>query len=226
MRKARPKYLLLPAFFPKNMLIQGILLGISLSFMVGPLLFAILQAGIERGFRAGLAVAGGIWTSDALYVLAVLYGLKMLAAMTALPGFRLWAGLAGGILLVTFGLGNLFLKKTPAEPHFSESLQRKNAYLAYFLRGFLLNTVNPFTVFFWLGIAGAVLVPAGWDKSQILVFFGGMLGTLVVTDTLKAYAAKQIRRFLTPRHTQQVRQAIGILLIAFGVVLMVRVAGG
>jgi threonine/homoserine/homoserine lactone efflux protein len=43
---------------------------------------------------------------------------------------------------------------------------------------------------------------------------------------LKAYAAKQIRRFLTPRHTQQVRQAIGILLIAFGVVLMVRVAGG
>lgn len=211
------------------MLIQGILLGISLSFMVGPLLFAILQAGIERGFRAGLATAGGIWASDVLYVLAVLYGLEMLAAMTALPGFKLWAGLAGGALLVAFGLGNLLFKKLPSEPQLSESfklsesLQRKKTYSAYFLRGFLLNTVNPFTVFFWLGIAGAVLVPAGWNDRQILIFFVGMLGTLVVTDTLKAYAAKQIRRFLTPRHTQQLRQAIGILLIVFGVVLMARV---
>lgn len=205
-------------------------MGISLSFMVGPLLFAILQAGIERGFRAGLAVAGGIWTSDMLYVLVVLYGLEMLAAMTALPGFKLWAGLAGGTLLVAFGLGNLFINKTPAKPQLSESLKlserlqrRKNVYFNYFLRGFLLNTVNPFTVFFWLGIAGAVLIPAGWSKGQILVFFTGMLGTLVVTDTLKAYAAKQIRRFLTPRHTQQLRQAIGILLIVFGVILMTKV---
>jgi threonine/homoserine/homoserine lactone efflux protein len=213
------------------MFFEGVILGLSLSFMVGPLLFAILQAGIERGFRAGLAVAGGIWMSDVFYVLAVLYGLEMLAAMTALPGFRLWAGLAGGALLVAFGAGNLFLKKMPpAKPqnpekfHLSESpLTMGKSYPAYFLRGFLLNTINPFTVFFWLGIAGAVLVPAGWNDRQILIFFGGMLGTLVVTDILKAYAAKQIRRFLTPRHTQQLRQAIGILLIVFGVVLMARV---
>ncbi len=70
------------------MLIQGIFLGISLSFMVGPLLFAILQAGIERGFRAGLAVAGGIWVSDVLYVLVVQYGMEALTTLTALPDFR------------------------------------------------------------------------------------------------------------------------------------------
>ena len=209
------------------MLIQGILLGISLSFMVGPLLFAILQAGVERGFRAGLAVAGGIWTSDVLYVLVVLYGLEMLAAMTVLPGFRFWAGLAGGALLVAFGAGNLFFKKS-ADVHPSslalgakEGLSR--TYTAYFLRGFLLNTINPFTVFFWLGIAGAVLIPNGWSNVEILIFFGGMLGTLVVTDTLKAYAAKRVRHFLTPEHTRWVRIGIGVLLVIFGIVLVLRV---
>lgn len=213
------------------MLLQGFLLGLSLSFMVGPLLFAIVQAGIERGFRAGLAVAGGIWASDVLYVLAVLYGLEMLAAMTALPDFRFWAGLAGGALLVAFGVGNLWVKKTPSAKSVpakdldssNNSPHKNTAYSTYFLQGFLLNTINPFTVFFWLGIAGAVLIPNGWNSGQILIFFGGMLVTLAVADTLKAYAAKSIRRFLTPRHTQQMRQGIGVLLIVFGVVLVARV---
>lgn len=229
------------------MLIQGILLGLSLSFMVGPLLFAILQAGIERGFRAGLAVAGGIWVSDVLYVLAVLFGLEVLAAVTALPGFRVGAGLAGGALLVAFGLGNLLMQNKatgdmrPGLRRLKSSAVVREEYLGvsapdregtsiilppyriYFLRGFLLNTINPFTVFFWLGITGAVLIPNGWNDTQILIFFSGMLATLMVTDTLKAYAAKRISRFLTPRHTQQVRQGIGVLLIVFGLVLVARV---
>ncbi|MBX2893502.1 MAG: LysE family transporter [Saprospiraceae bacterium] len=213
------------------MLLQGVLLGLSLTFMVGPLLFAILQAGIERGFRAGLSVAGGIWTSDVLYVVAVMWGLEALAALIALPGFKLWAGLAGGALLVAFGLGNLLWGNTtasnaPLSAHFQpvgNNSPYAKSYFLYFLRGFLLNTINPFTVFFWLGIAGGVLIPNGWGRAQTLVFFGGMLGTLVATDTLKAYAAKQIRRFLTPQHTLQVRRGIGLLLIVFGAVLVARV---
>ncbi len=63
--------------------------------MVGPLFFAIIQASLERGFRAGFTLASGIWTSDALYILAVYYGVDALAALTALPHFRLWAGLGG-----------------------------------------------------------------------------------------------------------------------------------
>ena len=211
------------------MLLQGVLLGISLSFMVGPLLFAIVQAGIERGFRAGLAVAGGIWLSDVLYVLAVQYGMDTLAAVTALPDFKFWAGLAGGALLVAFGLGNLIPAGLAGAARTKDEAVRPALtpgaadYLSCFIRGFLLNTVNPFTVFFWVGITGAVLIPNGWDGREVLVFFGGMLGTLVVTDTVKAYAARRIRHFLTPRHTRQVRQGIGVLLILFGVVMMVRV---
>lgn len=217
------------------MLIQGVLLGISLSFMVGPLLFAIVQAGIERGFRAGFAVAGGIWISDVLYVLAVFYAMDALVTVTSIPNFKLWAGLSGGILLVAFGMGSLFFSRTPmggnqtehistsGEPMEGGTVRYKRTYVAYLLRGFLLNTVNPFTVFFWLGIAGGVLAPNGWNDRQVMIFFSGMLGTLVVTDTLKAYAAKRVRRFLTPEHTLLVQRGIGLLLVLFGAVLVFRV---
>lgn len=206
------------------MLLQGIVLGLSLSFMIGPLLFAILQAGIERGFRAGLSVAAGIWLSDVLYVMALRFGMDGFAALVALPGFKLWAGIAGGLMLAGFGAGNLLMKTaTPENIGSTPTLQRSKSLFRYFLRGFFLNTVNPFTVFFWLGIAGAVIIPNGWGDLQMLVFFGGMLGTLVLTDIIKAYTAKRIRVFLTPRHVWLVRRCVGVLLIGFGVVLVARV---
>jgi threonine/homoserine/homoserine lactone efflux protein len=207
------------------MIFQGVLLGISLSFMIGPLLFSIIEAGIAHGFRAGFAVALGIWLSDIIYVVLVLSGVEVLAQLTAMPGFKVWSGIAGGCLLVIFGLGSFLKSGKNLALETSEAPTSKYGYRwsAYFLRGFLLNTINPFTVFFWVSIAGAVIIPNGWNIYETLLFFGGMLGTLVLTDTLKAYGARHIRRFLTPEHTFWVQRSIGIVLLIFGLVLVVRV---
>jgi len=207
------------------MIIQGILLGISLSFMIGPLFFSIVEAGIAQGFRAGMAVALGIWLSDVFYVALVMSGVDALARMTALPGFKFWSGIAGGCLLMIFGIGSLLTagRRRKPNPIPEGNVQRSRSLTSYCLRGFLLNTINPFTVFFWLSIAGALIIPNGWNTHESIYFFGGMLGTLVVSDTLKAYGARQIRRFLTPQHTLWVQRGIGVTLLVFGVVLMVRV---
>ncbi|MFN0034220.1 MAG: LysE family translocator [Saprospiraceae bacterium] len=209
------------------MLLQGILLGLSLSFLVGPLLFAIVEAGIGQGFRAGVAVAAGIWASDVLYVLAALYGVEAMEALVALPHFKMWAGLVGGGMLVGFGLGSFWKARAQSTNQLSESSKLSESfatktYLSWWLRGFLVNTVNPGTVFFWLGIVSAVVVPSGWSRSQMLVFFGGMLAALVVTDTVKAWAAKRLRRFLTPAHTRQLQRILGALLVIFGAALFFR----
>lgn len=210
------------------MLIQGILLGLSLSFLVGPLMFAIVEAGMAQGFRAGVAVAAGIWASDLLYVLVAFYGVEAMEALVALPHFRMWAGLAGGLLLAGFGWRIIWKARNPIQ--LPESLKQgiwiepvnHNTYLWWWARGFLLNTVNPGTVFFWLGIVTAVVVPSGWSRHEMLIFFGGMLSTLVLTDLLKAWAAKRVRQFLTPAHIRQIQRVLGLLMIVFGLVLVVR----
>lgn len=224
-----------------NLLVNGALLGLTLSFMVGPLLFAIVQASIERGFRAGVAVAAGIWISDVIFVLAVYRSVAAIETLTTLPGFKFWAGICGGLVLLLFGAANFLPRRLSAtdttdtaadklldvldghEPTDTDHNWKRWGYFGWWLRGFLLNTINPFTVFFWLGVAGGIVIPNQWGPWQVLLFFGGMLGTLVVTDTMKAYAAKRVRGFLTPGHIRWVRRGIGLMLIVFGLILVIRV---
>ncbi|MCC7245615.1 MAG: LysE family transporter [Saprospiraceae bacterium] len=203
-------------------MIQGVLFGISLSFLIGPLLFAIVEAALVQGFRAGISVAFGIWTSDLLFMGIVTSSLSSLERLAALPAFRTSAGVAGGLILFAFGAGILLKKKSEKNPlHVREN--RHKPYWLWSVRGFLLNTINPFTVFFWIGLSGAVLIPNNWNTRETLVFFTGMLGTLVLADTLKAYGAKRLRKFLTPDHIRRVQMLIGWLLVLFGLAMMVRV---
>lgn len=201
-------------------IVKGIFLGLTLSLLVGPLLFSLIQASIERGFRAGLACAAGIWLSDGLFVVAVLFGVRQIESMVNLPGFEKWAGLAGGLLLAGFGAGNFFSK---SEAHFEKNGPTSRSLFPYFMRGFLINSVNPFTVFFWLGITTAVIVPNRFSFSESLVFFAAMLGMLALTDLVKIFLAKKIGSWLTPGHLKLVRRVVGISLIGFGILLIFRV---
>ena len=203
-----------------SIIFKGILLGFSLTFLIGPLFFSIIQTGIERGFRAGLAFAAGVWASDAFFVAAVLFGVRQIKWLTEQPSFVRWSGVGGGLLLLSFGAGCFFGKnrfEMAASPLSSAS------FLSLFGKGFLINTINPFTVFFWLGITTAVLVPNGWSFSQSLVFFGAMLTTLALTDAAKAFLAKKIGGWLTEKHIGWVRRGIGFLLVAFGLAMIYRV---
>ncbi|MFN4080061.1 MAG: LysE family translocator [Saprospiraceae bacterium] len=216
------------------MFLKGILLGLSLSFMVGPLLFAIVYASLERGFRAGLALAAGIWSSDMLYLSMLYFGIEQMDNLTRVPHFRFWASMAGGLVLLAFGAGILLKKAPPVVDLHNAPGDRVLDRLdgpelegvkhnwqtwglgGYWLRGFLINLINPFTMFFWLGIAGAVIIPEGWNSPQILRFFGGMFGALIILDTAKAYAARKVRQWLTPSHVARVQRIIGLALLLFG----------
>ena len=200
-------------------LLKGILLGFSLSFLVGPLLFTLVQAAIERGQKAGLAVAAGIWISDLFFVFAVLFFVERIQDFTGGPDFSKKAGLVGGLLLIGFGLANFFKKSASG---FHAGLPSRASLATHFSKGFLINCVNPFNVFFWLGITGTVIVPNGWSPNETLVFFAGMLGTLVAMDVSKVFLAKKIGQWLSAAHIQKVRFFIGMILTIFGIVLIYR----
>ncbi len=223
-----------------GMLWQGMLLGLSLSFLVGPLLFAVVEASLERGFRAGIALAAGIWLSDIAYMLVIYRWVDALNPIAEAPYFRFWVGLIGSLVLLSLGGRALMKKSAPVADHYHSSgdrlldvldrpeppgLQnnwRRWGYLGYFLRGFLVNALNPFTVFFWFGLASAFVVSNAWRPSEVLAFFSGMIVVLIATDTLKAYAAKRIRQLLQARHLLRIQQGIGAVLIGFGMVLLMQ----
>lgn len=201
---------------------QGIYAGLLLALLVGPLLVALLQASLERGTRAALMVALGIWMSDVLFVLSVYFGINQLHNVITWSGFELSLGLVGAIVLALVGVTTL-ITPPPSLTDNNNLLAGAKDYSALLVKGFLINTLNPFTVFFWVTIMTGVILKNDYDTSQATLYFSGILGTIVVTDSMKVFLAKKIRNKLTPRHLWWVRRVAGIALLLFALALVVRV---
>ena len=82
-------------------LIQGAILGLTLSALLGPALFTLLQTSIHRGLKSGIFLAFGIFLSDVSVVyLAFLGALQLISQRSN----YLIAGILGGSILIGFGL--------------------------------------------------------------------------------------------------------------------------
>ena len=47
---------------------DGVMLGLTLTILLGPIFVALTQTGIQHGIRAGVAVGTGIWVSDFIVI--------------------------------------------------------------------------------------------------------------------------------------------------------------
>ncbi|MEO1515941.1 MAG: LysE family translocator [Bacteroidota bacterium] len=203
-----------------NLLLEGIGWGLFLTILVGPILFILIQTGLERGARAGLSVGAGIWTSDFLFVLLAYFGIAYVMDIEQTASLKLWMGWIGGLVLI--GVGVSTISSRPPDPQATQ-VNMTASYLKLFTKGFLINTLNPFTFFFWLTISGAVVAERQLDAGESFLFYGGILGTIICTDTLKVVLAKVIRKKLKNHYLIWVRRIAGVALIAFGIVLIIRV---
>jgi threonine/homoserine/homoserine lactone efflux protein len=207
-----------------EMLWDGIKFGLALSILVGPILFALIQTSIEQGFRAGWMVGFGIWVSDLFFVLITYFGISLVAQLSNWDGLEFWLGIVGGCILLGFGIGS-WVSKPPNVESMENKAVRHSPYLSLWLKGFLINTLNPFTFFFWIGVSGLLFTEQELQPNEAVYFYGGLIGTLVVTDSVKAALAKMIRRWLKPNFILLLRRIVGVLFIIFGVVLLARASG-
>lgn len=200
---------------------EGIKVGLVLCFLLGPIFVALIQTGVEQGFRAGFMVGLGIWFSDLLFILGVYWGLSYVSDLISDDSFSFYLGTAGGLLLVLFGIGTLLGK--PPKLSFENKAVRHSSWISLWTKGFVINTFNPFTMFFWAGLMGTILVKDTPDTMEASWFFIGIMGTVILTDSAKVYLAKWIRRWMKPIHLLWLRRISGAVLVIFGIVLAYRV---
>lgn len=204
-------------------LVEGIQTGLILCFLIGPIFFTLIRTGIERGFRAGVAVGLGIWMSDSMLILAFYSSVSYVMQLLAWEGFSFYIGIVGSIILALFGVSALMSKPVAfGQPSDDLNVKPSSSYVSLWFTGFIINTINPFNILFWFGLMSTALLKQDWAARHVSLYFGGIIGTVIITDLVKVLLAKSIRRIMTAQHLVWMRRISGVALIVFGIALFVR----
>jgi len=117
----------------------------------------------------------------------------------------------------------MFISKPASNMETSGGIEILSSQWRLWLEGFLINTINPFSVIFGTGIITTRSVETNLFSTSSYLFFGSILGTIIFTDTFKIFLAEKIRSRLQPSHILKMRKISGLALFIFGIAMMVRV---
>jgi len=203
---------------------EGIIWGLLVSITIGPAFFSIIQTGIDRGFKSAFYTSLGVMLCDAFIIVICYLGLTSLFQK---PENNIYIGFVGGIILIIYGTYS-YLKKPDILKRRSPKYKTppiNTKQIKYVIKGFLLNIANPFIIIFWLTAVGFVSARTEEGKliNYAIVFFSGTLLTIFGTDLLKSFIGNKIKKYLRPRILLIINKIVGITLIIFGIVLMIRV---
>ena len=199
-----------------DIILFAIPLGLTLSFLVGPVFFILIETSITKGFRAALIFDVGVVLGDIFFIAIAFFSSKqLLEDINNHPSLFL----VGGLIIFTYGLISV-VKKDHIK--YEKIDVKKNNYAALIAKGFFLNVINVGVLIFWLGtmvVAGSELE---FNPKNTSLYFGSVIATYLVLDVIKIYLAKEFKKKLTDEILNKVKRVIGMILMFFGVMLSLK----
>ena len=193
---------------------EGVLFGGLVIFLVGPVFLALVQTSIVSGPPKALSFAVGVWISDLVILLLAWYGIAQIGGGN---DYKTYLGMAGGVVLIGFGLFSIF-KNDRNSP---DKRSGPNKVLGRgFIKGFAFNGFNPMVLIFWSGLLGYELVNYGHQDQERIFFFAGLLLTMIAGDLIKIYFASKLRSVLKPNLISNLNRGVGVLLVFLGARLL------
>ena len=202
-----------------NAVLQGFALSLLLIFSVGPIVFTIIKQSVVNGRTGGFSFVAGVWVSD---LLIVVLSNVFSEVVTNLLHFKKAIGLTGSVFLLAMGVFYLFIKKIKLR-NVEESAFRISAstHAKLAMSGFLINTLNPAVIAFWLTTATTLAV-ANSARERMVIFTTCILVNFGA-DVGKVLLAGSLSKKLTHKNIVFINKISGLLLLIFGIVLLLGV---
>jgi threonine/homoserine/homoserine lactone efflux protein len=200
-------------------ILKGLAMGLLLALSVGPVIFTIIKHSINNGKAGGFSFVIGVWLSD--FLLVVLSN-AFSELVTQLLDFKTVIGVAGSVFLIGMGLFYLLLKKVHIHPEdVSMPPMKSSDHAKIALQGFLLNTLNPAVMAFWLTAATAIAITH--SVRDRIIIFATALALNMGADVIKITLAGKVRKKLTLKNVRLINKISGLILLLFGTVLLLGV---
>ncbi|MGF2412517.1 MAG: LysE family translocator, partial [Ferruginibacter sp.] len=205
-------------------LIKGLAISLLLIFSVGPVIFTIIKQSINHGRRGGFSFVTGVWLSDIIWVVL---SVSFSEAVKTLLHFKIPIGIAGCCFLIGMGIYFAFIKKIkprrtqePVEIEGDEITPagKKTNYFAIFSSGFIINTLNPAVISFWV-IMAASLASVYTFNHQIIIFIT-CLAINMLADVGKVLGAGYLGKKLSDKNIIRINRISGALYLVFGLAIL------
>ena len=204
--------------------LKGLAISLLLIFSVGPVIFTIIKQSINHGRKGGFAFVGGVWLSDIIWVVL---SNSFSEGVKSLLNFKIPIGIGGCFFLIAMGIYYTFFKKIiprqlqePAEiaGDIITPTGKKTNYLAIFTSGFIINTLNPGVISFWVLMAASLSSVYSMDSR--IIIFSTCLAMNILADSGKVLGAGAIRHKLSDKNILLINRISGLLYLGFGGVIL------
>jgi threonine/homoserine/homoserine lactone efflux protein len=196
-------------------LLKGIISGITISFLIGPIFLALADITITKGWRSGLSYIAGVLISD----IVLIYLVETILQQFPFDSIKTQIGIVGGIMLIVFGIVTYFAKATLK----AQDVTSVKTLFQAFLKGVSLNMFNPFVTVWWITMYTTVTINYDTFTDRFLFYFG-ILFMVFLFDLLKMRFAYYLKQRLTENNLSVIKKVVGACLFVFGVVMIVKVA--
>ncbi|MEP6675019.1 MAG: LysE family transporter [Ferruginibacter sp.] len=206
-------------------LIKGLAISLLLVFSVGPVIFTIIKQSINHGRRGGFTFIAGVWLSDIIWVVL---SNSFSEAVKTLLDFKVPIGIAGSLFLIGMGIYFAFIKKIEprrlqepvliAGDEITPAGRTKTNYFAIFSSGFLINTLNPAVISFWVVMAASLA--SVYSFIDRVIIFSTCLGVNMLADVGKVLGAGKLGKKLSDKNILLINRISGALYLIFGGIIL------
>lgn len=192
-----------------NLLIKGLVVGLSIAAPVGPIGLLCIRRSLEQGRVAGLASGLGAATADAAYGFVAGFGLTAVSSFLLAHVFALHLG--GGAALCYLGV-RTFLSAPAGREAQAGAVGLHSAYWSTLL----LTLANPTTILSFVAVyAGLGLVASPTYEAAATLVAGVFAGSALWWLFLSSSVAL-MRHRVSARWMQAINRVSGGSIVAFG----------
>jgi len=197
-----------------NLLIKGLILGISVAAPVGPIGILCINRTLNKNFRSGFFSGLGAATADLVYGLIAVFGLTLISNF--LIEQKLLIQVVGIIFLVYTGIKTIRKKNS----HFEFKTSVNKGLLKDYLSTLFLTFTNPLTILFFIGFFAAFGLSDSVDgtKSGIQLLIGLFIGSCSWWLFLSGLV-NQLRKKIGKNFLHKIDLVSGILILLFGALI-------
>ena len=192
---------------------EGFLTGLTLTIMLGPVTMIILKYSVQVDRVAGVWAATGTWVSDVIFILITFLLTASISQWSENPTIRFWLYVISGFGLLVMGL---MMIRTKKDHVLTGNEEKQTGYKRAFFGGFVVNTLSPVTLFFWLGVA----IFLHLQTENPAWYYSGVMISLALGDFTKAWLAPKLTLGIKGKYVYWIQIVAGILIAVSGIYMI------